>query len=589
MYKPFWKLYIKEFQGLKPGAAICVLTVFVSLLEGLNIGLLVPLLENLASTDPGDGHWVSRVIENGFETLGLSFSLGTILLSLGALICLGAFIKYIRMILVAKTSIGFAIWMRSRYMGNLLNADMSYHHGRQIGVNADLVSIQVTRSTASVSQMTDILGGFGIVMAYLVVALLIAPTLTAVAVGVVFLISLGMQFYITRARRMSAERVVLENDYQATTVETLSAVHVIKSFLLESFRLNIFSEKAKNMGLADYRLVKNTSQMLIFQEMSLFAVVGGIVYIGVSAIALDITVIVALLFTLYRMMPRVTAINSSRQSLAVSLTTLEAVDKMVGEATATNIINGEMKFGGLKKSIDFDDVGFSYNGDSPVLTGTTFTIEKGKMTAIVGASGAGKTTIIDMLLRFYDPTSGQVLVDGVDLRELDFQDWRRLIGMVSQDVLLFNDTLSNNISLGREGVSESDIEGAATLAYAHEFIQRLPNGYQTTVGDRGWNLSGGQRQRIALARAILQQPEILLLDEATSSLDSESEQLMQQYIKSVHGTSTIVVVAHRLSTIRNADKILVLEDGAIVEEGDWEGLLADAGVLANFHRLQIGG
>jgi subfamily B ATP-binding cassette protein MsbA len=177
----------------------------------------------------------------------------------------------------------------------------------------------------------------------------------------------------------------------------------------------------------------------------------------------------------------------------------------------------------------------------------------------------------------------------VDLRELDLESWRKTIGVVSQDVFLFNDTVANNIALWRPEASQESIIEAAKQAYAHEFIQQMPEGYETTIGDRGWNLSGGQRQRLALARAIFSKPEVLILDEATSSLDSESERFIQEYINEIRGTRTLVVVAHRMSTIRGADKIVVLEEGKIVEEGDLNSLLAASGPFARFYRLQFSG
>jgi ABC-type multidrug transport system fused ATPase/permease subunit len=195
---------------------------------------------------------------------------------------------------------------------------------------------------------------------------------------------------------------------------------------------------------------------------------------------------------------------------------------------------------------------------------------------------------VDLILRFYDPVQGSIEVDGVDLKDLDLTSWRRSIGVVSQDIYLFNETIAYNIGVGRTDANIEQIVEAAKQAYAHDFIQQLADGYETKIGDRGWNLSGGQRQRIALARAILKRPEILILDEATSSLDSESEQLIQDYMKEIRNSCTMIVVAHRTSTIQDADKIVVLLDGVIAEEGDWDTLSAGSGLLANYHRLQIG-
>jgi len=272
--------------------------------------------------------------------------------------------------------------------------------------------------------------------------------------------------------------------------------------------------------------------------------------------------------------------------LGPTMAALNAVRVAIAETENSLIVSGDTPFTKLQKTVEFRDVSFSYNEATKVIKSINFQLEHGKMTAMVGASGAGKSTLVNLLLRYNDPVKGQVLVDGVDLKELNLNDWRKSIGLVSQDVFLFNDTVGNNISLGRDEITEDRLQKAAQRAFAHDFIQQLPNGYNTMVGDRGWNLSGGQRQRIALARAILLDSDILILDEATSALDSESENLIQAYIQEIKGTRTILVVAHRMSTIQNADNIFVIQDGAIVEQGDWDSLLAGAGVFATYHKLQ---
>ena len=364
---------------------------------------------------------------------------------------------------------------------------------------------------------------------------------------------------------------------------------MVKSFLLEQPRSEVYADAAGRVGDSVYEMEKNRSRILVLQDLSLFGLIGGIVLVGVSWLSLDITLIVTLLFVLYRLMPRITSINAQRQSLALGLASIQNIKQATENTTKSDIVSGKTPFVKICRSIELEEVNFSYNGGAQVLNNTSFTIEVGKMTAIVGASGAGKTTLIDLMLRFYDPLQGRLLIDGVDLKELDLNSWRRSVGVVSQDIFLFNDTISANIGLGRPEATEEAVIVAARQAYAHEFIQRLPENYQTRVGDRGWNLSGGQSQRIAIARAILNKPDILILDEATSSLDSESEQLIQRYMKEIRGTCTMVVVAHRMSTIQDADKIVVLQDGKIVEEGKYENLLADGGVFANYHRLQSTG
>ena len=400
-----------------------------------------------------------------------------------------------------------------------------------------------------------------------------------------------MQYFINRARVLGAQIVDAHSDMQAGAVDSMSGVRVIKSFQLEDNRLQEFGHRLRGLGVLNYGVDMNRAQANIVQEVSLFGIIGGIVFVAVELIGLDLAVTVALLFVLYRMAPRINNLNSIRQGLAISFAALHHVKEVTDETGSPKIVSGSKPFRSIDNSIVLKNVTFAYNGGPDVLHNADFTIEKGQMTALVGTSGAGKSTLIDLVLRFHDPVKGGIVVDGTDLRELDLADWRRSIGVVSQDVFLFNDSIANNIGfgLGDGNITEEAVISAAKQAYAHDFVLSLPDGYDTIVGDRGLNLSGGQRQRVSLARAILKQPKLLILDEATSSLDSESESLIQDYIREIRGSLTILVVAHRMSTIQSADKIAVLEEGRIVEEGDWDSLLAEEGVFANYHRLQFGG
>jgi subfamily B ATP-binding cassette protein MsbA len=231
-------------------------------------------------------------------------------------------------------------------------------------------------------------------------------------------------------------------------------------------------------------------------------------------------------------------------------------------------------------------VDFGYDPGELVLHNISLTIEQGKMTALVGASGAGKSTLADLIPRFYDPTQGKILIDGVDLREFDINSVRRRLAVVSQDTFIFNTSVRNNIAYALEGVDEEAIREAARLANALEFIEDMPEGFETQLGDRGVRLSGGQRQRIAIARALLRNPEILILDEATSALDSVSERLIQESLEKLSVGRTVIAIAHRLSTIVRADKVVVLEQGHIVEQGTYDELLQQHGKLWQYHQMQ---
>jgi subfamily B ATP-binding cassette protein MsbA len=242
----------------------------------------------------------------------------------------------------------------------------------------------------------------------------------------------------------------------------------------------------------------------------------------------------------------------------------------------------------IAKSLEFRDVAFRYDGHTlSALTQVDLTIRAGEIIAFVGSSGSGKTTLVSLLPRFYEPTAGSILIDGVDLRDCTLQSVRAQIGIVSQEVVLFDDTVRNNIAYGRSGASDDEVIQAATLAYAHEFIIRLPDGYNTLIGERGLKLSGGERQRVAIARAILRDPPILILDEATSALDTESERVVQMALANLMRHRTTLVIAHRLSTIQNADRIVVLDRGRIMEIGSHEELLRRGGIYKRLYSMQF--
>ena len=235
----------------------------------------------------------------------------------------------------------------------------------------------------------------------------------------------------------------------------------------------------------------------------------------------------------------------------------------------------------------FTDVTFAYREGQPALRDVSFTVPKGSVLALVGPSGAGKSTVVDLLSRFFDVSSGTIRIDGHDIRDVKVGDLRRLLGIVSQETVLFHDTVRANVAYGRPDATLGQIEAAARAAHAHDFIEQMPDGYDTVVGERGVELSGGQRQRIAIARALLRDPPILILDEATSALDTESERLIQDAIEALLEGRTVIVVAHRLSTVQRADQILVMEEGRVVERGDHSVLLAQSGRYKRLHELQF--
>jgi ABC-type multidrug transport system fused ATPase/permease subunit len=266
---------------------------------------------------------------------------------------------------------------------------------------------------------------------------------------------------------------------------------------------------------------------------------------------------------------------------------LQELERFLDTSDKEYLRNGRIRFQGLQRSIEFRQVSFGYNPEEAIVfNDLSFVIPRGKKIGIVGSSGSGKSTIIELLFRFYDPQKGHILVDGTDLKELNLVSWRKHIGVVAQDTFLFHDTVRNNIAFASPGASQEQIELAAKRAYAHEFIKSLPKGYDTLIGERGVLLSGGERQRLAISRAILAEPEILVFDEATSSLDTESEKIVQAALDEISEGKTVIAIAHRLSTLANFDKIIVVDKGAIAEIGPHHELIQKGGLYKKFVQMQ---
>jgi ATP-binding cassette, subfamily B, bacterial MsbA len=276
--------------------------------------------------------------------------------------------------------------------------------------------------------------------------------------------------------------------------------------------------------------------------------------------------------------------NTIQQALAAA----ERVYDVLDLETEQEQDRGTVALTGHSHTVEFQQVSLRYESQAiHAVAGIDLSIKSGEVVALVGSSGSGKSTLVSLLPRFYEPTEGRILLDGLPLTAYTLQSLRAHIGIVSQDVVLFDDTIRNNIAFGRTGAADDDIQQAATLAYAHDFIQRLPEGYDTIIGERGLKLSGGERQRLAIARAILRDPPILILDEATSALDTESERVVQLALANLMKNRTTLVIAHRLSTIQNADRIVVLSHGTIAEIGSHEELLRRGGLYKRLHAMQF--
>ena len=302
---------------------------------------------------------------------------------------------------------------------------------------------------------------------------------------------------------------------------------------------------------------------------------------------MDSATLMTFMIMVMRLLPPLKQLSQAPTTAQQSFASAERLFEVLDLPTEQQTDRGTRELAALRESLAFEHVSFSY-GEEPVLRDVSFTARRGEVVALVGASGAGKSTLVDLIPRFYEPTAGTIRLDGVDTRDVTLTSLRGLTGIVSQDTVLFNDTVRNNIAYGASGrFTDAQVEKAAKAANAHAFITELPDGYDTILGERGTRLSGGQRQRLAIARALLTDPPILILDEATSALDTESERLEQEAIDRLLAGRTVFVIAHRLSTVVHANQILVLDRGEIIERGTHSELLARRGTYHRLHAAQM--
>jgi subfamily B ATP-binding cassette protein MsbA len=397
-----------------------------------------------------------------------------------------------------------------------------------------------------------------------------------------------------RLRRTSDTGLQRWRDISEILQETISGSRIVKAFRMEEFESRRFAKATERLFKTNMRITEVVSTLPPLMELVGGLAMAGAIWYGSGRISRaeltpgEFTSFVAALFLMYGPVKKLSRVNATlQQALAAAARIFSVLDTRMEIEEAADAVELPL----LRKQIEFQAVNFTYeDGEDRVLRDVNLRIDAGQVVALVGTSGAGKTTLANLLPRFFDPDSGRILWDGTDLRKATLSSLRGQIGLVLQETFLFNDTVRSNIAYGVEETSMEALREAARAACALEFIEELPQGFDSVVGERGQRLSGGQRQRLAIARAILKNPPLLILDEATSSLDAESEALVQRALENLMANRTTVVIAHRLSTIRRADRIVVIDDGTVRETGTHEELLRRAdGVYRRLYQLQFAG
>ena len=373
--------------------------------------------------------------------------------------------------------------------------------------------------------------------------------------------------------------------------ETLGGMRIIKAFTAERKMTRRFDEATDDFRNAASRVsIRQSSAHPVSEFLGTTLIVLVLWYGGTLIFSdhspIDAPTFIFYMIILYSIIQPLKDFSKASYSIPKGMASIERVNKILLAPNPIQSPAHPKPLEGLNSAIEFRHVSFAYSQGNPVLHDVSLTVEQGKTVALVGQSGSGKSTLVDLLPRYHDVTGGEILIDGINVKDVSVTDLRSLIGNVNQEAILFNDTFYNNITFGVESATMDEVIAAAKIANAHDFIMESEHGYDTKVGDRGCRLSGGQRQRISIARAILKNPAILILDEATSALDTESERLVQEALERLMKTRTTIAIAHRLSTIRHADEICVLYEGRIVERGTHEALLKLGGYYKRLNDMQ---
>ena len=526
-------------------------------------------------------------------TYGDTKTLAIICVAVAVIFMLKNLFRYLALYVLSPVRSGAVRDMRNELYRKILSLPLSYYSKEKKGDLISRMTEDVKEVEVSIMSFLEISVREPLtIIVFLTWMLMLSPSLT----GFVFLMLLVTVLIIGRVgkrlKRDSGESQTLAGELFSQLEETISGLRIIHAFSAEKYQEDKFAKLNDRHFDKSRSIVTRKELSSPLTEFLAICVVCAVLWYGGNLVlsnqgfkAPTFIHFMALFSQLIAPAKNFSnAYYNIRKGLASAVRIFEVLDAEVVISDRPNA--KDIK--GFEHSIEYKNVGFVYNNydNKQILKNVNLQITKGKMVALVGQSGAGKTTMVDLLPRFYDVTEGSIMIDGVDVRDYQLREMRQLFGMVSQESILFNDTIFNNIAFGNPNATRDSVMEAARIANAHDFISKLPNGYDTIIGDRGGKLSGGERQRLTIARAVLKDPPILILDEATSSLDSNSERLVQDALTKLMKGRTTIVIAHRLSTIQFADEIIVMQNGQIAERGNHIGLTAKNGIYKKLVDLQ---
>jgi ABC-type multidrug transport system fused ATPase/permease subunit len=604
MHRSFWRLlgYIRAYR-LQVVFSI-LSNILMAVFTVLSIPLISPFLEiifqkEVAPLQPPDQGLSLRNVEQYFNyyltDLILSYGRENALLVVCAAILIIFFgknlFRYLAMFFMAPTRNGIVRDLRAQLFAKLLHLPLGYFSEERKGDLMSRITSDVQEIEWSILNVLEAVFREPIIITLsLVYMVYISPELT----GIVFLLIIFTAFVIggigRKLKRSSSQIQERLGNIVTVVEEALSGMRIVKGFNAEKYQAHKFSieNNAYRRALTHLLWRKDLSSPL--SEFLGITVVTLLLWFGSRQVfsgEMAAGAFFSFLFAFYNVIDPAKSFSRAFYDIQKGIAAMERIERILDARSGTEENPDAGPIAPFEHKIEYRNIGFQYRTeDGPVLKDINLEIPKGKVVAIVGPSGAGKSTLADLLPRFYDPTEGTICIDGTNIRHLNLKALRSLMGIVSQEAILFNDTIFNNIVFGMENVCEEEVVRAAKIAHAHDFIMATEQGYQTNIGDRGSKLSGGQRQRLTIARAILKNPPILILDEATSALDSESEKLVQEALTHLMKDRTAIVIAHRLSTIQHADEIVVMKHGSIIQRGSHQALLQQEGEYRKLVGLQ---
>ena len=563
-----------------------------ALSEGLSIGLLIPLFSVIfeeGSGSPFVNDFVAHVGEGLSEMQLVAILAGAVML----LALLRAAVTWGYNTLAVWISGKLIYGLRAGIFHQLLDVGYLFFLTRDRGRLLDILRGETWRVGEFLHGLARILISICAIIVLGVFLVMVSVELTLGAAAAAAAIALLVRLMVGRARRLGQKVVDTSAAASRHTAEALAAMRTIRLFGQERREQERFERAAEDVRAAEQRLETTVAAIHPTTEL-LYTPLFLAVLLAAWMLETGFPTLIGFMALLYRLQPHARRLDHLRVAVSGYLPTVQQIADLLDREDKPYIASGAKPFTGLREAVTFDGVGFSYDAASggetqPAISALTFRLDRDKVTALVGESGAGKSTVVNLLFRLYDPTTGEIRVDGTPLPELRLADWRRRLAFAGQDTHLIGDTVLEAIAFARPDAERSAVERAAKQANAAEFIEKLPQGYHTPIGPEGLRLSAGQRQRLGLARALLCDPEILVLDEATNALDPLSESLIQNALQQLRGKLTIVMIAHRLSSISDADHVIVLREGRVAEQGAPGDLLRDGtGAFAELWQAQGG-